>query len=161
MTTYLPSNALSAYLQTYRNFEGDQEQIRLLLNNSYRDTAEAVNLREIGIHELVEVQNGQQFFNLTNTQAKRYAFRKTFSIGAITAGTSSTFNHGISGITVITHFYGGVITDIPDYRPLPYPSTTANANIEVSATNTQVTITVGAGSPNVMSGILVLEYLKN
>ncbi len=161
MTTYLPSNALSAYLQTFRNFEGDSEQVKILLNNSYRDTAEAVNVRTIGTHDLVEVQDGNQYFNPVDTQRKRYAYRKTFSIGAITAGTTNTFNHGITGISIVTHFYGGVITDVPDYRPLPHPSTTANANIEVIATNTQVNIIVGASSPNVVSGILVLEYLKN
>lgn len=161
MTTFLPSNALSAFLQTYRNFEGDTEQIRILLNNSYRDTAEAVNVRTIGTHDLVEVQNGQQYFNPANTQNKRYAFRKTFSLDAIATGATSTFNHAITGISIVTHFYGGVITDIPDYRPLPNPSTTANANIEVIVTNTQVSITNGAGSPNITSGILVIEYLKN
>jgi hypothetical protein len=161
MTTYLPANALSAFLQTYRNFEGDTEQIRILLNNSYRDTAEAVNVRTIGTHDLVEVQNGEQYFNPTNTQNKRYAFRKTFSIGAIATGATNTFNHDITGISIVTHFYGGVITDVPDYRPLPNPSTTANANIDVIVTNTQISITNGAGSPNITGGILVIEYLKN
>ncbi len=161
MTTFLPANALSVFLQTFRNFEGDELQLKILLNNAYRDTAYAVNVREISLYDEVEVQTGQQFFTEGNAQKKRLGFRRSFPFGNIAAGGTLVIPHGITGITNLTHISGGVITDAPDFRPLPYPSVTANANIEVLVDNTDITINVGASSPNIISGIVVIEYLKN
>ena len=59
--------------------------------------------------------------------------------------------------------FGGVVTDIPDERPIPYSSATANANIEtrLDTVNSQIVIIVGAASPNVVSGFIVFEWLSN
>lgn len=160
--TFLPSNTIgNTYLATFRDFQQDDEQLRLLISKVYTEIANSVNLKENGVYDLVETQNSQQFFVVGNAQKKRFAFRKIILFGPIAAGASSSLNHGIVGITMCTHIYGTCITDIPDFRPIPHAAVVANANIAVIVTATQVTINVGAASPNVTSAMIVLEYLKN
>lgn len=151
------------YLPTFRDFQQDEGQLRLLMSKVYTEIANSVNLKETGVYDLVEVQNSQQFFTVGTGQKKRFAFRKLLTFGAIAAGGTSSLPHGITQFNPLTfvHIYGTAITAVPDFRPIPHASVTANANIEVIATNTTVTINVGAASPNVTSAIIVLEYLKN
>lgn len=159
---FLPVNTYgNNYIPTFRDFQQDDENLRLLLSTSYTEIANSVNIKENGVYDLVEVQNSQQFFNLTTPSKKRFAFRILVLFGAIAAGNPSSVAHGVKGITMCTHIYGTCITDIPDFRPIPHASVTANANIEVIVSSTTVTVNVGAGSPNVTSAMIVLEYLKN
>lgn len=160
--TYSPNNALvTSYLPTFRDFQQTDELLRLLLSKTYTEIANAVNLKENGVYDLVETQNGQQYFNPSTTRLKRFSFRKLITFGAIAAGSTSSVAHGITGITTGVDLYGTCITDVPDFRPIPHASVTANANIELIVTSTVVTINVGAGSPNVVSAIVILDYLKN
>lgn len=160
--TFAPPNTYgNTYLPTFRDFQQDDEQLRLLLSKVYTEIVNSVNIKENGVYDLVEVQNSQQFFVVGNAQKKRFAFRKLILFDAISAGASSSVAHGITGITTCTHIYGTAITDAPDFRPIPHASVTVNANIEVIVTSTVVTVNVGAASPNVTSAIVVLEYLKN
>lgn len=160
--TFKPSDTFgNSYLPTFRDFQQNDHDLRLLLSKSYTEIANSVNIKENGVYDLVEVQNSQQFFNPANAQKKRFAFRILVTFGAIAAGGTSSVAHGVTGITNCTHIYGTCITATPDFRPIPHASVTANANIEVIVTSTTVTINVGAASPNVTSAIIVLEYLKN
>lgn len=164
MSSFDPVGGFSqSFLPTYRNFDVDEGQLRLLLTSNHTSIANAVNVKTNGIFELVETLTAEQFFGTgTDTQKKRYPFRKVFSFGAIAAGASLTppILHGITGITLFTRIYGTCITDQPDYRPIPHASVTANANIEVTVNATNININNGAGGPNITSGIIVLEYLK-
>lgn len=151
-----------SYLVTSREFPVEQEGLNEELTKAYTDIANAVNSRTIGVHDKFQVVTGERWFNNTNVQSKRQTYRQVYEFGAITAGAPAvTVAHGISGITAFTAIYGTCITATPDYRPLPYASTTAGANIELNVDATYIYITVGAISPNVTSGIVVLEYLLN
>lgn len=159
--TFAPNNSISPNVPTTRNFvQDDQGEFQLLMQSAYSNLANAVNIREVANYETVELLNGQQFFTAGNAQVKRYAFRKSFILGAIAPGGNETKNHNISNITIVTHVSGGVVTATPDFRPLPHASVTANANIEVIITPTQYIVNNGAGGPAITSGILVIEYLK-
>lgn len=160
--TFLPANSKAAFLPTYDVFSEDESQRLYQLNKNYTDTANAVNVREISLYDTVELINGQQFFTAGNAQRKRFGYRKVFSIGAINAGVTLTTAHGISGITLFTQIFGTVITNVPDYRPIPFTSATAvTAQIEIRADTTNIYIVNGATAPPITSGIVVLEYLKN
>lgn len=155
------NNIGSTYVPQFFSYELDEKVAKSEMTRRDTQLATSINYKENGITETVETQNGQQFYgNPDNIQKKRYAFRKAFTIGAIAAGGTTTAPHGITGITIVTHVYGGVVTDTPDFRGLPHASVTANANIEVIVTATNYTINNGAGGPNIVSGILVIEYLK-
>lgn len=160
--SFSPTNSQTAFLPTYVNLQADEEQLRIVLTSYLTNIAYGVNLREIAQYETVELLNGQQFFDPNDAQKKRYGFRKVFPTGAIASGATALIPHGITQQTIFTYIGGGVVTDFPDYRPLPYVSVTGVAaciDIRVDATNIIIVNGTGAG-PNITSGIVTLEYLK-
>lgn len=166
MTTQgTPSNQQQQpYLVTSRRFPtNDPILLQPVLSKMYIEIARAVNLRTIGIFEQLQIVTGERWFGTDplNALIKRQTYRRVYTFGAIAAGASLAIPHGLVGVTAYTRIYGTVITNKPDNRPIPYASVTANANIELNVDNTNINIIVGAGSPNVISGIVVLEYLLN
>jgi hypothetical protein len=160
--TFDPSNSLAPYLQTSVFFPDEFDEFRVKFLALYRDIASNVNVRQIGIFDLEEFLTGELWFTTGDPQKKRQTFRKVFEIGAIAAGATSTTAHGITGIVAFTHIYGTAITNVVDYRPIPYSSVTAvNQQIEIKVDATNITIINGAAAPNITSAIVVLEYLLN
>jgi len=152
MSSSLPPPDFISQNTTY----SQDESQRLLQHTKFAaDAARYINTREIALYDRVEIQTGQQWFNLANNQQKRYGFRKTFAI----SDAALTFAHGITGITLCTYI-GGSFTDGTNFYPLPYVSTVLANQIQVVVTATQVIITKGGGAPAISSGVLVLEYLK-
>lgn len=161
--TYSPANAKTAYLPTSRVFEVDDDQeLKLILNSSYTDTANAVNLREIAQYDQVELLTGQKFFTPGNNQVKRESFRRVYDFAGVAAGATLTFAHGLTGVTLYTRIYGAVVTAVVDYRPVPWASATlVTDQIQIRVVGANVEIVNGATAPAITSGIVVLEYLKN
>lgn len=159
--TFTPANTLNAFLKTYEYFSPDQQQFLITLEALYTQIAHAVNIRELAQYSLVENITGQQFSNATNSNVTIYSFRTVFYIGAIVAGATLSFAHNLT-LTQLTDAYGTCITSVVDYRPIPYASATLVTNqIELKITSTNIIIINGATAPNITSGIIVLEYLKN
>lgn len=150
----------SVFVDASQNFQVNEEELRLVLTSQTQLIASAVNSKETGIYTTQEFITSQIYFDTTNIRNFRYVIRKCFAIGAIASGATLATNHDISGITECVNIYGSVVTDTPDFRPIPYVSVTANANIEIRVTSTQIIIANGAASPNIVSGTVVLEYLK-
>lgn len=163
--SFAPTNSLSPFLPTTQVFPEDESQRLIVLTTNYTEIAHGINQREIGTYETVEQLNGQQFFNTTSPEKKRFAYRKVFSIGAIAAGATSVTAHGITGVnstTVFTHIYGTAVTNVIDNRPIPYADATAvTEQIEINVNTTNITIINGAVAPPITSAIVILEYLKN
>lgn len=151
----------SAFLSTAETYPEDMSQLLIKLTSVHTDIANSVNVREISqFQDGQEIINGQQFSTTGNAQVKRYAFRKMFYFGAIATGATLPIAHGLAGFTAFTHIYGTIITDVVDYRPLPYVDTAAIGNqISVGVDAANIIIVSGATAPNVTSGIVVLEYL--
>lgn len=152
------------YLVTSRQFPVDNGAIlQPELVKSYIDIAQAVNVRTIGIFESTQIVTGERWFSVsaTDANAKRQSYRQVYPFEAIAAGATLVIPHGITGITSGTRIYGTCVTDVPDFRPIPYASNTANNNIELKVDNTNITIINGSSSPNITSGIIILEYLLN
>ncbi len=160
-----PSNQQQQpYLPKSRQFPVQNPvQLEPELVKSYIDIAQAVNLRTIGIFEQLQIVTGERWFASDPLDAtlKRQTYRQVYTFGSIAPGASLAINHGITGITAFTRIYGTCVTNLPDYRPIPYASVAANANIDLRVTSTQIIINNGAGSPTLLSGIIVLEYLLN
>jgi hypothetical protein len=160
--TFNPANTLSPYLPTSIWFPEDFTQFRIKFLQSYRDIANNLNIREIGIFDLQESLTGEQWFTAGDPQKKRGVFRKVFSIGAIAAGVTLNTPHGLTNVTAYTHIYGTAITAVPDNRPIPFASATVVTNqIEIRVDATNIIIVNGATAPNITSGLVVLEFLKN
>lgn len=146
------------FLPNSRVFPEDLEQLSFEVNKTYVDTANCVNSRTIGIFTTNKASvNGENWF-LTNQ--KQQALRQVFSFGTVAAGASLSIPYQLNGLSQFCKIYGTCITNTPDYRPLPYASVTANANVELKVTPSNIVISVGAASPNVTSGIIILEWLS-
>ncbi len=160
--TFNPANSIAPFLQTSVFFPEEFDEFRVKFLQLYRDISNNMNVRQIGVFDLQEFLTGQSWFTSGNPQVKRQTYRQVYSIGAIATGATSTTAHGLTNITAFTHIYGTCITDVIDYRPIPYASATAvNQQLELKVDATNITIISGAAAPNITSAIVVLEYLKN
>lgn len=167
--TFQPINSKTAFLPTTQVFSKDDSQRLITHTSTYTDISQAVNIREIALYQDGQaIITGQQFSVAGDNQKKKYTYRKVYYFGAIAAGATLLIPHGITGLVQCTDIHGTCITDVVDYRPIPYSSTAAiNQQISIRvfpslpAINANIEIINGAGSPNITSGIVVLEYLLN
>jgi hypothetical protein len=155
------SGSGSPFLSTSEVYPEDNSQLLIQLTSIYTATANAVNTREIGIYQDgIEGVTGQQFSSPGASQDFRPVYRKAFYFGGLASGATKTIAHGLTGVTAYTNIYGTIITDVVDYRPLPYVNTSAVGNqISLLVDATNIIIVSGATAPNVTSGIVILEYL--
>ena len=160
--TFNPSNSIAPYLQTSVFFPDDFDEFRVKFLSLYRDIANNVNSRQIGVYDLQDFLTGEQWFVSGDPQKKRQTFRKVFQLGAIAPGAISTTAHGITNISAFTHIYGTAITSVVDYRPIPFASTNlVSDQIMVLADSINLNVYNGASAPAITSAIVVLEFLKN
>lgn len=163
--TFGPANTNAIYLPTTQYFPEDAEKFRAVLTFVYSDIARRLNDKEIGLFDLVEFLNGQQWFTTGNPQIKRQAFRKVFPLPATGAGVTTNIAHGITGVgttTTFTHIYGTAVTTAPDNRPIPFASATlVTDQIQILVNATNIVVTNGATAPGITQGVIVVEYLKN
>lgn len=149
-----------SFLRTSRSFPEDPHQLSVEVDRSYVDIANAVNSRTIGIFSSSSPSvTGNSYFFVRNQ--RQQSLRQIYSFGAIPAGGTLNIPYTTKGLTQFAAIYGTCITALQDYRPLPYSSVTANANIELKVTATNIVITLGAASPNVTSGLIVIEWISN
>jgi hypothetical protein len=160
--TFLPANSKNSFLNETEVFPEDKSQFLIKLTNVYSNIAYSTNVKEIALYDTIEQVNGQQFYNTVDIRNRRSCYRKVYPFGAIATGATLNVAHGLTHVTMYTRIYGTAITDVVDYRPLPFVSIiAANAQISVIVTATTIVVVNGAASPNVTSGYIVLEYLKN
>lgn len=150
-----PANTQSPYLPINQTFSEDDKQFLIQITNRDRDMARGVNIREIGIYDLTQVPNGQQYFNPNNVQIKRGAFRKVFTFTA-----TGNIAHGITGLTQVMAY--GEFTDGTNFYGAIYASSVAIAGqVTFYVSPTNIVIQAGAGAPSITSGVIVLDYLLN
>lgn len=153
------------YVRSSRQFPSDLKQLSIEVNRSYIDLAYAINNRTIGIFPSNESGATGESWYLSNNQ-RQQTLRRAYPFGAIAAGAELDIPTGITSFVTFTRIYGTVITNVVDYRPLPYidPVTlTTGMAILVGTVGgiQQIRIILGATAPDVTSGIAVLEYLSN
>lgn len=161
--TSAPPNTLGSYLPNNVILGDDPHTLREQLIDLLQKNSDVTNKKEIATYLLNEIQNGQTFFTAGNPQIFRYAFRKVFNrTVTIAAGATDSFTHGLSQITAFTRFYGAAVVDNANlYRPIPYVDAAGGtAGIELNASSTQINIINGATAPDILSAIIVVEYLK-
>lgn len=156
-----PINGVAPFLPTTVYLPDDEKQ-RIITNNLLlNQITKAINVREIASYELSELVNGQAYFS-ANPNVKRAVYRTVYEVGAIVAGATSNIPHGITNLAQFTRIYGTVITATPDFRPLPRVSATlVTDQISLDVDTVNIVIVNGATAPNINSGLVVLEYLKD
>lgn len=145
------------FLRTSRTFPEDPQSLSVEQNISYVDTANAVNVRTIGIHPMNRpAVNGESWF-LSNGQ-KQQALRQVYAFTA-----ASSIPHGINwnSVAQISPRSYGSFTDGTNWYGAIYSSNVAIAG-QVSFYVTPVNIVVIADgtAPAIVSGIIVLEWLS-
>lgn len=160
--TFQPPYTLEPPLDENVSFSENYSQFLEQITRRERDIARKVNDKERGFYpQELEILNSQKFFINGDPQNYRYVFRKVFPFGAIVAGAALNIAHGIANFVELTALYGTCITAIVDYRPIPFNSVVAaNQGIQVLLAGANITITNGAAAPNITSGIIIAEYLK-
>lgn len=158
--TYAPANSKTAYLNTAEVYPDDESELLVKLTSLHTDVANAINIREISLYQDGQAMlTGQQFSVAGSNQAKRTSYRKVFYFGAIVAGATLNIPHGITTLVQLTHAYGTCVT-AADFRPIPYTSTVAaGQQISLRVTPPNIEIINGPGCPDIISGIVVIEYL--
>jgi len=161
--TFSPPNTLEAALPENITFGENWKEFHEQFTNLYRKVSVKINSKERALYPLeLEILNDQQFFVVGNTREYRSVFRKVFHFGAIGAGVALNIVHGIDVINAFTRMYGTINTGFPDDRPLPYVDTFLVTNqVSVLRNGINLIITNGATAPAIVSGICVVEYLKN
>lgn len=163
--TFLPSDSVTAFLPTSQVYPEDVSQRLIIHTEKYIAIAQAVNLRVIGIFDKQETPTGKQYFNDTDPERKRFSYRQVYTLGALAAGASTIIAHNITGVnstTTFTQIYGTAVTATVDNRPIPYANVTnVNQQIEINVDATNINISNGSAAPNITSGIITLEYVKN
>ena len=160
--TSAPTSSIQAYLPTTQVYPKDQDELLTKLTDVYTKTALAVNVRGISLYDLNELNNGHQFFTTGNPQKKRFGYRKVFEFGAIAAGATLNIAHGLTGVTLYTRIYGTTVLAGGDFRPLPFVSATVVINqTSLRVLGANIVIVNGTNATPIVSGIVVLEYLKN
>lgn len=152
------------YLPEYEIFPPvREERFHTKLVEIYQNIALRVNERQIGTYDKVETNTGQRFFGGGSTPLRlRESVRTVYEItGPIAPNASSTTAHGLTNIQFFTHIYGTAVTNVVDYRPLPYVDVTDVTNqISLTITTTDIVIVNGNGSNQIDSAVVVLEYIK-
>lgn len=148
------------YLSENFTYTSNKESLLNQMNETYQKIARASNAKEIAIYSEEEVITGQTFPGDT-PQTKKIVYRKTFVFGAIAAGATLNIPHSISGATLYVNINGGVVTSVPDFRPIPYVSTTATDQLSVRIDATNIILVNGATGANIVSGICYLEYIRS
>lgn len=159
--TYAPANSESPYLPVSVKF-ADEETVRIAqLSRMYFGIASRLNNREISLYASQETITGQKWSDSTNLQVQKETFRKVFEFGAIATGATLNIPHGINTISRFTKWYGSFTTAADD-RPLPYvDEAVVTDQVSVKRVGANLVIINGATAPAIVSGTLIVEYLKN
>lgn len=157
--TFDPANATSPFLTTNRYFPNSEEEFFPTLDHTYMEIAQAVNARTIGIYSMSESLTGNLFVNPLDANDSVNSYRRTFDISAIAPGATDSFPHDIPTFARLVYLGGGVSTGLPDWRPVPYIGVAATDFISIRMDATRIYITNGATAPNIITGIIVIEYL--
>ena len=154
----MSSNVVNAvaYLRTSREFPEDLHQLTVESNKAYIDTANAINVRIIGIFPVTRPAiTGESWF-LVNNQ-RQQTFRQVYTFTATTA-----INHGITNVVPgqFTRCFGSYTNGINTYGLIFATSVAIAGQITFYVTATQIVFVVGAGAPALTSGRIVLEWLS-
>lgn len=134
------------------------------MSKAFIDIANAVNNRTISIFTTnKQSETGESWYYFQNR--RKQTLRKLYRFDAIAPGTELDIPIDIPSFTEFTRIWGTVVTDIPDYRPLPYVdpvvlTTGMGLLVGPIAGVNNVRIILGATAQPVVRGFVVLEWLN-
>lgn len=178
MTTQSPQRSEFPWLPIEFQLPNGENEIRDVIAERERSTADIVNLKENALYEIEEILTAQQWFKAADNQEKRYTYRKVINFGALPDTTTKTVVHNIPVRAAATTYAGdpgtiftkiyGVATHPTNTDPaikalpIPYvdPATAANG-IQLYVTDTNVVIITAANYSAYTTCYVVLEYIQS
>lgn len=148
------SNKVS-FLRTSREFPEDLRQLTVEVNKSYVDTANAVNVRTIGIFTSnAPSATGESWVIFQNKRQQTLRRAYTFT-------STSNVPHGISfpQFDGFTRMYGEYTDGTNWYGLVAGTSVAVAGQTLFYCTPTDIVFVVGAGAPALTKGRIVLEWL--
>lgn len=146
-----------SYLRTSREFpQDDINQLSSELSKAYIDTANAVNVRTIGIFPVNKPAVTGETWYLTTS--KQQTLRQVYSF---TSTTSIPHGINISQIDRFTITYGQYTDGTNWYGLIPGTSVAVAGQILFYITSSNIVFVVGAGAPSLTKGNIVLQWLSN
>lgn len=152
------------YLRTSREFPEEIRQLTIEINKSYIDIANTVNNRTISLFPTNRPAiNGESYF-LNNNQ-RQQALRQVYTFAAsadiplgFKISTIHSFSKPSGSYTDGTHWYGAIYAS-----SVAIPGQLAFFVFQdiASTTTDLIRFTVGAGSPAIVRGIIILEWISN
>lgn len=153
----------SPYLRTQRQFPNeDVHELSNQMDHAYIDIAQKVNDRTIGIFPLnFSVVTGERWY-LAGSNQRQQTLRQIYTFNAV--GNVAT-GIPIMDVFAFSPHCEGSFTDGTNYYGAIYASNVAIAGqvsffINPTAPTYQITVLAGAGSPAIVSGLIVLEWLS-
>lgn len=148
------------YLRTTREFPEELHQLSTECNRAYRDTADCVNTRTIGIYPTNNpAVTGDQYFLKSGT--KQQTLRQVYLVTPALVTSGINHNVKISDISQFIRCFGSY-TDGTNCYGFIYGSTTAiSGQISFYITKTQIVFVSGGGAPTLTSGRVVIEWLSS
>lgn len=146
-----------AYLRTSRTFPDTAQALTVELDKSYLDTANAVNVRTIGIHPTTRPAITGEGWFLTENK-KQQTLRQVY-----TFTTTTAINHNITNVVPgqFTRCFGSYTDGTNNYGLFWATTVAIPGQITFYVTSTQIIFVVGAGAPALTSGRIVLEWLSS
>lgn len=166
--SFLPANSIQSFIPNDLIIPDDFSEAKLILTDYLRNVIDALNDKEIGQYNTVELVTGQNWFTPGDANVLRGVYRKVINFGTLPNTTTTSVAHGITTTqnTVFTRIYGTATdpgaTTITSAIPLPYVDPSALANgilLNVDATN--VNVTTAADYSAYTNTFIVLEYIQN
>ncbi len=138
----------------------EPEKMQEFLKQTLENIARFINRKDTAQYETIEVQNNQTFPG-TDPQNKKQAYRKIFEFADIAVGATLNILHNITNLVETTKWSGNFIT-AADERPLPYADEAVVTNqVSVKRIGANYVIINGATAPAIISGRLIVDFLKN
>ncbi len=145
-----------AYLRTSRSFTEEPKALCRDISKAYIDIANAINVRTIGIFSTNKASITGESWYLTSS--KQQSLRQIYTF---TAAGNVPHNLNFDEIDQFTK-PSGSFTDGTKYYGAIYASDVAIAGqVSFYLTPTDIVILVGVGSPVIVKGIIILEWLSD
>jgi len=158
--SFAPDFSTGNYVPENYVIPDEQSQLQAFLKRTLEEHSRFINRKEMAQYETIEVQVNQTFPG-ADPQNKGQVFRKIFEFGAIAVGGILNIPHLIVGTLDFTNYYGTCVTAV-DTRSLPFNSVAAaNQGIQVLILGANIVITNGGAAPAIVSGRIVVEYIKS
>ncbi len=147
----------SPYLRDQRQFPNDDlKELANQSDHAYIDIATKVNSRTIGIFaNNFQIVTGESWY-LNGQPQKQQTLRQVYQTDGYTAITHNIDFNTVSTFTVIR----GIGFDGTNYFPIPYAHPLPGASLAIYVSPTLINFISGGGSPIIVRGIVILEWLS-